>query len=41
MNFVNWRNRKEVLADLKPIYRAVNADEPYRNWIWLPLAPAT
>jgi putative transposase len=26
MRFVTWRDRKQVIADLKPVYRAVNAD---------------
>jgi putative transposase len=27
MRYVTWRDRKHVIADLKPIYRAINADE--------------
>jgi putative transposase len=27
LNYVNWQDRKKVVADLKPIYRAVTADE--------------
>jgi len=26
MRYVTWRDRKQVIADLKPVYRAVNAD---------------
>jgi putative transposase len=26
MRYVTWKDRKQVIADLKPIYRAVNAD---------------
>src|SRR5215208_2322767 len=26
MRYVTWRDRKRVIADLKPVYRAVNAD---------------
>src|SRR6195952_1983084 len=27
MNYVTWKDRKKAVADLKPIYRAVTADE--------------
>jgi len=26
MRFVTWKDRKQVIADLKPVYRAINAD---------------
>jgi putative transposase len=26
MRFVTWKDRKQVVADLKPVYRAINAD---------------
>src|SRR5207248_9791345 len=31
LNYVSWQDRKKVVADLKPIYRAVTADEAERN----------
>jgi putative transposase len=31
LNYVTWQDRKKVVADLKPIYRAVTADEAERN----------
>jgi putative transposase len=31
LNYVTWRDRKEVVADLKPIYRAVNAEQAGRE----------
>lgn len=31
LNYVTWRDRKEVVADLKPIYRAVNAEQAERE----------
>lgn len=31
LNYVTWQDRKKVVADLKPIYRAVNADEAERQ----------
>jgi putative transposase len=31
LNFVTWKDRKAAVADLKPIYRAVNADEAERE----------
>ncbi len=27
LNYVNWKERKQVVADLKPIYRAATAEE--------------
>lgn len=27
MRYVTWKDRKQVIADLKPIYRAINADQ--------------
>ncbi len=27
MNYVTWQDRKKVVADLKPVYRAATADE--------------
>ena len=30
LNYVTWKDRKQVVADLKPIYRAVTADEEER-----------
>jgi putative transposase len=31
LNYVTWQDRKKVVADLKPIYRAVTADEAERQ----------
>ena len=31
LNYVTWRDRKEVVADLKPIYRAVHAEQAERE----------
>lgn len=31
LNFVTWKDRKAAVADLKPVYRAVNADEAERE----------
>jgi putative transposase len=31
LNYVNWKERKQVAADLKPIYRAANAVEAEMN----------
>jgi len=31
LNYVSWRDRKKVVADLKPIYRAATADEAEQN----------
>jgi putative transposase len=31
LNYVTWQDRKHVVADLKPIYRAVTADEAERQ----------
>jgi putative transposase len=31
MNYVTWQDRKKVVADLKPIYKAVTADEAERQ----------
>ena len=31
MNYVTWQDRKKVVADLKPIYRAVTADQAERQ----------
>jgi len=31
MNYVTWKDRKAVVADLKPVYRAVTADEAERQ----------
>ena len=31
LNYVNWKERKQVAADLKPIYRAATAVEAERN----------
>lgn len=31
LNYVNWKERKQVAADLKPIYRAATAAEAERN----------
>jgi putative transposase len=31
LNYVTWQDRKKVVMDLKPIYRAVNADEAERQ----------
>lgn len=31
LNYVTWQDRKKVVADLKPIYRAVTADEAERE----------
>ena len=31
LNYVTWQDRKKVVADLKPIYRAVTADEAQRQ----------
>ena len=31
LNYVNWKERKQVVADLKPIYRAATAAEAERE----------
>jgi putative transposase len=31
LNYVNWKERKQVVADLKPIYRAATAEEAARQ----------
>ena len=31
LNYVTWKERKQVAADLKPIYRAATAEEAERN----------
>jgi len=31
MNYVTWKDRKQVVADLKPVYRAATADEAERQ----------
>jgi len=31
LNYVTWQDRKQVVADLKPIYKAVTADEAERQ----------
>jgi putative transposase len=31
MNYVTWKDRKKVVADLKPVYKAVTADEAERQ----------
>jgi putative transposase len=31
LNYVSWQDRKQVVADLKPIYRATTADEAERQ----------
>jgi len=31
LNYVTWPDRKKVVADLKPIYRAATADEAERQ----------
>jgi putative transposase len=31
LNYVTWKDRKEVVADLKPIYKAATADEAERQ----------
>jgi putative transposase len=31
LNYVSWQDRKKVVADLKPIYRAATADEAEQN----------
>ena len=31
LNYVTWKNRKEVVKDLKPIYKATTADEAERQ----------
>jgi putative transposase len=31
LNYVNWKDRKQAVADLKPIYRAATADEAQMN----------
>src|SRR5579885_30550 len=31
LNYVSWRDRKKVVADLKPVYKAATADEAERN----------
>ena len=31
LNYVTWQDRKKVIADLKPIYKAVMADEAKRQ----------
>jgi len=31
LNYVTWKDRKEVVADLKPIYKAMTADEAERQ----------
>jgi putative transposase len=31
LNYVTWQDRKKVVADLKPIYKAATADEAERN----------
>lgn len=31
LSYVTWKDRKAVVADLKPIYRAVNADQAERE----------
>jgi putative transposase len=31
LNYVSWKDRKQVVADLKPIYKATTADEAERQ----------
>ena len=31
LNYVTWKDRKKVVADLKPVYKAVSADEAERQ----------
>ncbi len=46
LNYVSWKDRKQVVADLKPIYRATTADEAERQLSeferkkWGPVHPA-
>ena len=36
LNYVTWKDRKEVVNDLKPIYKAATDDEPSMRLVGLP-----
>ena len=41
LNYVSWKMRAEVAADLKSIYTSATADEASAAWVGLTLRHAT